>query len=209
MDTFIAGAGSPTLLYGVIMPLFLVLLLSALFVPSLIAAPGKVRSVGEAIHCYFLQAFGVLLMTVGSLPTIYSVLVGISYSGGTYFGLLLVFAAGGGLFLREDIRATGLDAAARSVPAAVFLCAFRIIGQVTLIVAVLSFMLSMMIGSTDVTGWWVMPLLMGIYGGLVAWCTRRPVAAWGSAASVGSLLKAPVRPMKAQAPGKIAAKKKR
>ena len=195
MDTLIAGAeGSPTVLYGIIVPLLLVVLLALIFLPSIIAAPGKARSIGEAIHCYFMQGFGVLLMTVGSLPTVYSVLAGVSYSSGTYFGLLLVFAGGGGIFLWQDLRALSLDAASRAVPSAIFLAAFRIIGQVTLTLAGLSFLLSVTIGTTDMAGWWVMPVLMGIYGGLIAWCTRSATVTWGSTASVGSMLKTPARP---------------
>ena len=201
MDTLIAGAeGSPTVLYGIIVPLLLVVLLALVFIPSIIAAPGKARSIGEAVHCYFMQAFGVLLMTVGSLPTVYSVLAGVSYSSGTYFGLLLVFAGGGGIFLWQDLRATSLDAASRAVPSAIFLAAFRIIGQVTLTLAGLSFLLSVTIGTTDMAGWWVMPILMGIYGGLIAWCTRGISTSWGSLSSVGSAIAASPRPAKALPP---------
>lgn len=209
MDTLIAGAaGSPTVLYGVIVPLLLVVLLAVVFIPSALTAPGKARSIGEAIHCYFMQGFGVLLMTVGSLPTVYSVLAGISYSSGTYFGLLLVFAGGGAVFLWQDLRAASLDAQARAVPAAIFLAAFRIIGQVTLSLAILSFLLSITVGSTDM-GWWVMPVLMGIYGGLIAWCTRSVVSTWGSLASVGSALKASAKPAKAQTGVRSLVNKKR
>lgn len=101
-----------------------------------------------------------------------------------------------------------LDAAARSVSAAVFLAAFRLIGQITLLLAILSFMLSITMGSTGVAGWWIMPLLMAIYGGLISWCTRSSTTMWpGSTASVGSAMKA--TPARAQTPVKSASAKKR
>lgn len=201
---------SPALVYGVLLPLLLVQLLALLFIPSMLAAPAKARAVGEAIHCYCIQSFGVMLMTVGSLPTVYSVLAGISYTGGTYFGLLLIFAAGGGLFLWQDQRATQLDSAARAVPAAIFFLTFRILGQITLVLALLSFLLSIMMGSTDLIGWWVMPVLMASYGGLVSWCTRGPVSWVSSTQSVGSLLPSvSSRTAKAQTAMKSASAKKR
>lgn len=210
MVSLVAGlVSSPAFLYGIVVPLVLVQLLALLFVPSLLAAPAKARAIGEAIHCYCIQAFGVMLMTVGSLPTVYSVLAGVSYTGGTYFGLLLIFAAGGGLFLWQDQRATTLDSAARAVPASIFLLTFRILGQVTLVFALLSFLLSITMGSTDVIGWWVMPILMTCYGGLVAWCTREPVVWASRTQSVGSLL-TPVssRTAKAQTPPRSAKKRR-
>jgi hypothetical protein len=172
-SSLLSGLLSSTgMLYGVIVPLVLVQIIALLFVPSLLAAPAKARAVGDAIHCYFLQIFGVLLMTIGALPTVFSVLAGISYTGGTYFGLLLVFAVGGALFLWQDQRARFLDASARAVPAAIFLTMFKIIGQVILVLASLSFLLSITLGDTAVEGWWVMPVLMAIYGALIAWCTK-------------------------------------
>ena len=189
MVSLVAGlTSSPAFVYGVLVPLVLVQLLALLFIPSLLAAPAKARAIGEALHSYCLQAFGVMLMTVGSLPTVYSVLAGVSYTGGTYFGLLLIFAAGGGLFLWQDQHATTLDSAARAVPAAIFLLTFRMLGQVTLVLALLSFLLSITMGSTEAMGWWVMPVLMGCYGGLVAWCTRGPAVWISRTQSVGSLL---------------------
>ena len=202
-------ASSPAFVYGIVVPIVLVEFLALLCIPSLLAAPAKARAIGEAIHCYCIQAFGVMLMTVGSLPTVYSVLAGVSYTGGTYFGLLLIFAAGGGLFLWQDQRASSLDSAARAVPAAVFLLTFRILGQVTLVLALLSFLLSITMGSTDLSGWWIMPLLMACYGGLISWCTRGPVSWVSRTQSVGSLL-TPVssRPAKAQTPHSAVMSKK-
>lgn len=213
MVSLVAGlTSSPALVYGIVVPLLLVQLLALLFIPSMLAAPSKARAVGEAIHCYLIQAFGVMLMTVGSLPTIYSVLAGISYTGGTYFGLLLIFATGGGLFLWQDQRATLLDSAARAVPGAIFLLTFRILGQITLVLALLSFLLSVTMGSMDIAGWWVMPVLMACYGGLIAWSTRGPVSWVSHTQSVGSLL-TPVASRSAKAqmgkPGISAKKGKR
>ena len=210
MVSLVAGlTNSPALVYGIVVPLVLVQLFALLFIPSMLAAPAKARAVGEAIYCYCIQTFGVMLMTIGSLPTVYSVLAGVSYTGGTYFGLLLIFAAGGMLFLWQDQRATMLDSAARAVPAAIFFLTFRILGQITLVLAVLSFLLSLTMGSTDLIGWWVMPILMGCYGGLVAWSTRGPVSWVSGTHTVGSLLPSvSSRTAKAQTPPRSIKKRK-
>ena len=210
MVSLVAGLlSSPALAYGVLVPLVLVQLFALLFIPSMLAAPAKARAVGDAIHCYCIQSFGIMLMTAGSLPTVYSVLAGISYTGGTYFGLLLIFAAGGGLFLWQDQRASSLDPAARAVPGSIFLLTFRILGQITLVLALLSFLLSITRGSTDLLGWWVMPVLMAVYGGLISWCTRGPTTWVSTTHAVGSMLK-PVasRPAKAQTPSKTAKRRR-
>lgn len=211
MVSLVAGlASSPTLLYGILVPLFLVQLIALLFIPSLLAAPAKAHAIGAAIHCYCIQGFGVLLMTAGSLPTVHSVLAGVSYTGGTYFGLLLIFAAGGGLLLWQDQRSAFLDSAACAVPATIFLLAFRILGQVTLVLAILSFLLSVTMGSTEVADWWVMPVLMAVYGGLIAWCTRGSTAGIAGTRSIGSSLSAAsAKTVTAQTPARSASVSKK
>lgn len=169
----LASFVSPSIFLYILVPLGLVQLVAFLFIPSILAAPKKPRSIAEAIFCCLMQGFGVFLMTIGSLPTVYSVLAGDSYASGVYFGLLLVFAAGGCIFLWSDHRIVSIDPEARAVPCAIVLISFRIIGQILLALAVVSIVLSVTTGS-QTTGWWLMPVLMGLYGGLIAWCTKSP-----------------------------------
>ena len=166
--------GSPALLYGVLVPIVLVQLFALLCMPSLLSAPAKARSVVDAIHCYILQGLGILLMSLGALPTVYSVLGGVAYPSNSYFGLLLVFAAGGALFLWQDQRSRDLDPAAKSVPAAIFFGVVRLIGQAALMLSLISILLSLTLEATDMPGWWVMPVLVALYGLLLTWSTKSP-----------------------------------
>lgn len=194
------------MLYGILIPLVLVQFFALLCIPSLLAAPMKARAVTDAIHCYALQGLGVLLMSLGALPTVYSVLAGISYPSGTYFGLLLVFAVGGALFLWQDLRTRHLDPVARAVPAAIFFSTVRLIGQSTFILALLSFMLSLTLDVTDIPGWWVMPVVVATFGGLLAWCTKSPTTSRASMhlRAVGLPKFSVGRPAKAQPPVRTA-----
>lgn len=210
-DTLAWLGASPVVLYGVLLPLVLVQLFALLCIPSLMAAPAKARSIVDAIHCYLMQGLGVLLMSVGALPTVFSVLAGVSYPGGTYFGLLLVFAAGGALFLWQDNRSRGLDAASKAVPGAIFFGILRLIGQTSLILAGISFLLSITLEATTVPGWWMMPVLVAVYGALLTWCTKSPSTprAHTTLQIVGLGSKMTSRPAKAPVKSVAAGKKRK
>lgn len=157
--------------YGLVVPLLVILGLTLLYTASLHHAGAKPKGVGEAIYCYLLHGISVLLMTIGALPTVYSVFAGVAYNGRTYVGLLLVFACGGLLFLIQDQAIRTLDHASKAVPEAVYMLTLKIIGNVITLLTALSIILSIVLGSFD-PGWWVTPFVLLLYGMLLSWTTR-------------------------------------
>ena len=157
--------------YGLVLPLLLVLALSVLYIPSMLSPGAKAQGIGEAIYCFAMQIIGILLMTLGALPTVFSVFAGIAFTGRTYIGLLVVFACGGILFLMHETMAHELDPASKAVPEAITFFTIKIFGNVLAILSALSILLAIITGSTQ-AGWWVMPFVLFFYGLLLAWCTR-------------------------------------
>ncbi|PIR49406.1 hypothetical protein COU79_05045 [Candidatus Peregrinibacteria bacterium CG10_big_fil_rev_8_21_14_0_10_54_7] len=169
---FTAMFGFVSVFYGILVPLLLLQSLTLLFIPSMMKNGAQPRKVGEAIFCYLMQSLGILLMTAGALPTLVSVLAGVELAGTTYFTLLVIFAAGGILFLWHDNAVHAIDEAFRAVPGAIFLIMFKIIGYAIVLLWVLSLITTLMNGIPEDAGWWIMPLVMILYGLLLAWCTR-------------------------------------
>lgn len=164
--------GFVSVFYGILVPLLLLQSLTLLFIPSMMKNGAQPRKVGEAIFCYLMQSLGILLMTAGALPTLISVLAGVELAGATYFTLLVIFATGGILFLWHDNAVHTIDEASRAVPGAIFLYMFKIIGYAIVLLWVLSLITTLMTGIPEDAGWWIMPLVMILYGLLLAWCTR-------------------------------------
>lgn len=157
--------------YGLVIPLLIILSLTLLYIASLYNAGAKPRAVGEAIYCYLLHAVSVLLMTIGALPTVYSVFAGIAYTGRTYVALLLVFACGGLLFLLQDQAVRSLESASKAVVESVYMLTLKIIGNLLTLLSALSILLSIILGDYE-SGWWVTPFVLLLYGMLLSWTTR-------------------------------------
>ncbi len=157
--------------YGLVLPLGTVLFLTVLFMACLSVSDAKPKDVGEAIYTFALHAISVLLMTIGALPTVFSVFAGVAYTGRTYIALLLVFACGGLLFLMQDQEIRSLNAASKSVIEAIYLTTLKVIGNVVALLAAISIFLSIVLSSFQ-PGWWVSPFVLLLYGMLLSWCTR-------------------------------------
>ena len=157
--------------YGLVLPLLTIFFLTVLFLASLSVPGAKPRHVGEAIYCYLMHGVSVLLMTIGALPTVFSVFAGVAYTGRTYIALLLVFACGGLLFLVQDQAVRSLDSASKSVTEAVYTTTIKIIGNLIALLSALSIFLSIVLASFQ-TGWWVTPFVLLLYGMLLSWCTK-------------------------------------
>ena len=168
LTTIFAFIGS---FYGLVIPLLIIFYLSILFIAGMSAPGAKPKGVGEAIYTYTLHAVSVLLMTVGALPTVFSVFAGIAWTGRTYIALLLVFAAGGLLFLMQDQATRELDKASKAVIEAIYMTTLRVIGNGLALFSALSVFLSIVLASFA-NGWWVTPFVLLLYGLLLSWCTR-------------------------------------
>ena len=159
-------------MYGVIVPLIIVQLLELLIISSMMNREAKPSEVAQAVYCYMMMGLGILLMSAGALPTIISVLAGVKLSGATYFTLLIIFAAGGALFLWHDAIVRDVPERSRKVTETLFIFLFKIAGHLLVFLWGLSFLVTILNGSSIEKGWWIMPVVMMIYGGLFIWCTR-------------------------------------
>tara|TARA_Y100000310_G_C20401189_1_gene677457 strand:+ start:128 stop:775 length:648 start_codon:yes stop_codon:yes gene_type:complete len=158
--------------YGLVVPLFLLQSLALIYIPSMMKSGADPYKVGEAIFCHLMQALGILLMTTGALPTVISVFADVELAGTTYFTLLVIFAAGGILFLWHDNIVREIDIASRAVPDAIFRCMFKIIGFVIVLLWTISLFTDLMNGVPSEGGWWIMPSVMITYGLLLSWCSH-------------------------------------
>ncbi|MBI5155782.1 hypothetical protein HZA45_00755 [Candidatus Peregrinibacteria bacterium] len=104
-------------------------------------------------------------MSIGGIPTLYSVLASQPLSSPTYTSLLFLFAVGGITFLWHDDHLSRMDAASRAIPRMVFGCAWKFLGFVIVLLSLLSFMLRLTLqGNALPDGWWVMHLALLLYG---------------------------------------------
>ncbi|OGJ56111.1 hypothetical protein A2706_02205 [Candidatus Peribacteria bacterium RIFCSPHIGHO2_01_FULL_51_35] len=159
--------------YGLTLPIGILLLITVLFVPSLAHSAGvKPMALGKAVYSYLLQATGILLMTLGGLPALYSVVARTQYEASAYLGLLVLFACGGFTFLWHDHAARDLEPAARAVPHAIYLFTFKMMGYVLTLLSILSLVLTILLGMPSEPNWWIMPTLLLLDGLLLSWCTR-------------------------------------
>jgi len=170
--------GSIGVFYGILLPVLVVQIMALFFMPCLLNRAGKPEEIGKAVFCYMVQGFGIVLMALGGLPTIFSVLARQSLPTATYAGLLFVFAAGGLAFLWHDYLARGLDPAARAVPAAICHYSWRFVGFVLTVLSTLSMVLRMLLGSTLLyEGWWVMHTVVLLFGLILLWATAEEMQA--------------------------------
>lgn len=158
--------------YGFIVPLTIVLLLATIMMSSLMVKEARPKEVAQAIYCYLMMTLGVLLMSAGGLPTIISVLAGVKLTGATYFTLLIIFAAGGLVFLWHDALVRDVASASRIVSETLFLSLFKIVGHLLVFLWSLSLVVTLLNGLPFEQGWWIMPIVMIAYGSLFIWCTR-------------------------------------
>ncbi|MBU0458282.1 hypothetical protein KJ652_04430 [Patescibacteria group bacterium] len=163
--------GSVGVVYGLLVPLFIILLFAVFAIASLNNAGAKPKSVVKATYCYLMMGVGILLMTIAAIPTVSSVLANMSYASATYVGLLVVFAVGGSLFLFHDNMIRALDASSQVVPSLIYLYTIKIIGTLTAVLSGLSILLTLILGGAP-EGWWVTPLTMFLYGFVLYVSTR-------------------------------------
>ena len=157
--------------YGLVVPLFVLFFLAILFLTSMIVPGAKPKEVGQAIYTYIMHGTSVLLMTIGAIPTVFSVFAGVAYTGRTYIALLLTFACGGLLFLMQDQEIRNLHSASKAIPEALYITTLKVIGNLLALLSTLSIFLSIVLMSFQ-PGWWVVPFVLLLYGLLLSWCTR-------------------------------------
>jgi len=170
--TFNTMFGFIGVFYGVLLPLVLIQFLALLFIPTLLNHKGDAIEAGKAIYCIILQGLGLILLTTGSIPTVYSVLSGNLLQDRQYLALILIFAVGGFLFLWHDYLLLSVDKSVRVIPQTILFFAVRLVGIAAIVFSVLSLVLSALLqqGPLEPT-WWIIHTIVFIYGTLLWWCT--------------------------------------
>jgi hypothetical protein len=169
--------GNAGLMYGVLLPL-LTLSLFALIAASAMQTGKSIEGVAKSTYCYLAQFLGILLMSLGALPTVYAVLSGNPLSTPTYLALLGVFAGGGLTFLWHDALAQTISASARAVPFALYFYTIKFLGALAFILSALTLLLLPTIAASLPANWWVMPTTILLYGLLLSWFTRTQGEEW-------------------------------
>jgi hypothetical protein len=184
-----------TALIIVIVPMVVVQLLALIFIPSMLQSGAKAKAVAKAVYCYLMQSVGIILMTIGVLPTLYSVFGRFAFTGTTYIGLLILFGSGGMILLWHDQMARTIDSVSRSVPAVIYYLSLRIIGNLLALFSTISLVLLVIMGGASVPGWWVQPMTMLLYGGALAWFSNAEGQDAGVFRSVPMNTTVPVKPL--------------
>src|SRR3989338_7794840 len=170
--TFNTMFGFIGVFYGVLLPLVLLQFLALLLIPTLLHHKGDAVESGKAIYCLLLEGLGLILLTAGGIPTIYSVLSGSLLQDRQYLALLLIFAVGGLLFLWHDHLMLSVDKSVRALPQAILFFGVRLIGIATIVFSILSLVLAVLLrqGALE-PNWWILHTIVFIYGTFLWWCT--------------------------------------
>lgn len=183
MEPLVTGLGFASMFSLLIVPLAIVQLFAVLFIPSMLVPGAKPMAVGKAVYAYTMQTVGIILMVGGAFPALYGVLQKLVYpeelyTTEIYIALLVLFATGGLLFLWHEQMAQSVDEMSRRVTAALFWFFWRAVGALSLIFAVLSLLLTMLLTPQPLEpDWWIIPVLTLAFGWLLCYATRMPKAA--------------------------------
>lgn len=154
--------------------LFLLLIFSLILATSLAQEAVKPQAVGEAIYCYLVESVGIVLMSIGAVPTLYSVFARTPLQSLTYAALLFVFSIGGLIFLWHDYLANRLPPHARAVPEAIFLSTWKFIGFTLLVFSLLSIILNVLLRSSLPSFSLALHSILALYGLILWWSTQYP-----------------------------------
>ena len=152
--------------------LFLLLIFSLVLATSLTRAAARPQAVGEAVYCYLVQSVGIVLMSIGALPTLYSVLSRTPLHSLTYAALLFVFSIGGLIFLWHDYLVSKLPAPSRAVPEAIYHSMWKFIGFTLLVFALLSIILAVLLQSPVHVSSIALHGILALYGLVLWWSSQ-------------------------------------
>lgn len=160
--------------YGITLPLFVLGMFTLLILPVIFRPGARAESVAYASYCYLCQMLGILLMTSGALPALYAVFAQRPLAEPTYLGLLIVFLVGGALLLWHDSKLRKIDDASKAIPAALFFMTWKFIGMLVILFSGISLALRLLDPMSQDGDWWVIHLIMILYGLVISWFTLRP-----------------------------------
>lgn len=154
--------------------LFLLLIFSLILATSLTREAAKPQAVGEAVYCYLVQSVGIVLMSIGAVPTLYSVFSRTPLQSLTYAALLFVFSIGGLIFLWHDYLAGRLPAPSCAVPKAIYLSTWKFIGFTLLVFSLLSVILNILLRSILPSSSITLHGILALYGLVLWWGAQCP-----------------------------------
>lgn len=154
--------------------LFLLLIFSFILATSLAQEAAKPQAVGEAVYCYLVQSVGIVLMSIGAVPTLYSVFAHAPLQSLTYAALLFIFSIGGLIFLWHDYLVHRLSYHSRAVPEAIFLSTWKFIGFTLLVFSLLSIILNILLRSSLPSFSFALHGILALYGLVLWWGTQYP-----------------------------------
>lgn len=182
------------LFYGLMLPVIILAIFAFLTLPMVFRPSIRAEAICRAVYCYLAQMLGILLMTAGGLPALYAVFTSQPVTELTYVGFLIVFGTGGILFLWHDAQLRYLDPASKAIPEALFFVTWKFAGLLITVMTGLSFALRLMLVENRTDNWWVVHMIMLLYGILLSWFTlNRP--------ATNSIT--PIKPKTAPAPALI------
>jgi hypothetical protein len=159
------------LLGGFALPLFILLIFLLLTLPAVFRPSDRAESIYRSAYAVLTQMLGVLLMTAGGLPALYAVFASAPLHATTYAGLLIVFLLGGILFLWGDNQLRLIDPASKAIPTALFFTAWKFVGLLIVVATLLSLILRLLSPEPRAEDFWIVHMIMLLYGLIISWFT--------------------------------------
>jgi len=162
-------------MFGMILGVIVLQLVIFLFLARLLEESKNPFEEGGAIFSYIMLTVGAILMSISAIPATISILGGVTpFSAEIYFGLVLIFAVGGLLYLWNDHRLRETSDKAKRVPRVIFFYTVKGMGQLSLVLAGLYLVLSIVLQQGETGEIWGVPLTLAIYGGVLCILTEEP-----------------------------------
>ena len=157
--------------YQLAKPVILVQLVLFLFLPLMVRDKGDPRETARALFSYMMQVVAIILMTISILPTVIAVLAQQELSVEISLSLLLLFATGGILFLWCNQNVRDLPDEARIIPELIYRNLLKVVGYLCILAAALMLAFSTSFDFGNLGRWWIQPVILILYGGLLCWIT--------------------------------------
>jgi len=169
--------------FSLVIGVVVVQLIAFFLLARLINESPKPQETGRAIFGHMMLAVGALLMCLSAITALMGILGQNTFTTEVYLGLVLIFTAGGLLYLWHDYRLREVSQECKRVPGIIYFFTMKAIGQLALVLSVLYLALSVTLGDNQADRWWSMPLAVFLFGFFLTWLTgeaapkRTPVKA--------------------------------
>lgn len=188
------------------LPPILALLFLALILP-VASRPGVSPFVAVKVaYAYVMQAVAILLMSASALTVLHSVLSRSPLSATVYLAFLLIFAAGGILFVMQERSLRLIDGVSKQMIGCLFFYTWKATGLLAAGAAGLTLLTGTVAGGGAVPAQWPAVATVCLFGIILSWYTRgqpvvpaRPAVAATAAPRKRTTAKSPAASGKAKA----------